>query len=124
IDLVVHWGRYDLKEGRSRLYLNDGRMNFHDATLQFLLTEDGTTIKGVADVNQDGLLDLVGFAGKSPTIWLNHGKGDFRRNPEAFSGLGAASKPNYTSWGLAVLADFDNDGIGDLIWNGRNFLWV
>jgi hypothetical protein len=36
----------------------------------------------------------------------------------------SASKPNYTSWGLAVVTDFDNDGIADIIWNGRNFLWI
>jgi hypothetical protein len=26
--------------------------------------------------------------------------------------------------GLAVVTDFDNDGIADIIWNGRNFLWI
>jgi hypothetical protein len=36
----------------------------------------------------------------------------------------AASKPRYVSWGLAVVTDFDNDGIADILWNGRNFLWV
>ncbi len=35
-----------------------------------------------------------------------------------------ASKPRYVSWGLAVVTDFDNDGIPDIIWNGRNFLWL
>ena len=36
----------------------------------------------------------------------------------------AASKPRYVSWGLAVVTDFDNDGIPDILWNGRNFLWL
>jgi len=36
----------------------------------------------------------------------------------------AAIKPAYVSWGLAVVTDFDNDGEPDIIWNGRNFLWL
>ena len=35
-----------------------------------------------------------------------------------------ATRPAYASWGLAVVVDFDNDGIADILWNGRNFLWV
>jgi len=35
-----------------------------------------------------------------------------------------ASKPRYVSWGLAVVTDFDNDGVADILWNGRNFLWL
>jgi len=124
IDLAVHWGRYDLKQGRSRIYLNDGRMNFRDATREIGLEEDGLTIKGVGDVNQDGHLDLIAFEGKAPVILLNDGKGHFTKQAEAFAGIGAATKPNYTSWGLAVVTDFDNDGVPDILWNGRNFLWV
>src|SRR6266540_2601847 len=36
----------------------------------------------------------------------------------------AASKPRYVSWGLAVVTDFENDGVADILWNGRNFLWL
>src|SRR6266540_935912 len=36
----------------------------------------------------------------------------------------AASKPRYVSWGLAVVTDFKNDGVADILWNGRNFLWL
>jgi hypothetical protein len=25
---------------------------------------------------------------------------------------------------MAVVTDFDNDGVPDIIWNGRNFLWI
>jgi len=25
---------------------------------------------------------------------------------------------------LAVVTDFDNDGVADILWNGRNFLWL
>jgi hypothetical protein len=124
IDLVVHWGRYDLKQGRSRIYLNDGKMNFRDATSESGLVEDGLTIKGVGDVNQDGTLDVIAFEGKAPVIFLNDGKGHFTKKTGAVSGMESANKPNYTSWGLAVVTDFDNDGITDIIWNGRNFLWL
>jgi hypothetical protein len=123
IDLVVHWGRYDLKQGRSRIYRN-GKAGFRDTTAECGLTEDGLTIKGVDDVNLDGALDLIGFEGKTPTIFLNDGKGHFTKVTDAISGMDAASKPNYTSWGLAVVTDFDNDGIADIVWNGRNFLWL
>jgi hypothetical protein len=36
----------------------------------------------------------------------------------------AAHMPAYASWGMAVMTDFDNDGVPDILWNGRNFLWV
>jgi hypothetical protein len=124
IDLVVHWGRYDLKEGKSRVYLNDGKMNFREATSECGLKEDGLTIKGIGDVNQDGTLDLMAFEGKSPAIFLNDGKAHFTRKPDAIGGMQPAGKPNYTSWGLAVVTDFNNDGLADIIWNGRNFLWL
>jgi hypothetical protein len=124
IDLAVHWGRYDLKQGRSRIYFNDGKMNFREATGECGLTEDGLTIKGIGDVNQDGVLDLIAFDGKAPEIFLNDGKGRFSKRADAIAGMEAASKPNYTSWGLAVVTDLDNDGVADIIWNGRNFLWV
>lgn len=124
VDLAVHWGRYDLKEGKSRIYLNDGKMNFRDATGDCGLTEDGLTIKGIGDVNQDGALDLIALDGKAPAIYLNDGRGHFAKKPDSISEIQSASKPNYTSWGLAVVSDFDNDGIADIIWNGRNFLWL
>lgn len=124
IDLVVHWGRYDLKQGRSRIYLGQGKAGFRDATTECGLTEEGLTIKGVADVNRDGALDLIAFEGKSPEIFLNDGKGRFTKLPNAFTGMSTATKPAYTSWGLAVVTDFDNDGLPDIIWSGRNFLWV
>jgi VCBS repeat protein len=59
-----------------------------------------------------------------PELYLNNGKGKFTRQPDAFGGMEAASKPRYVSWGLAVVTDFDNDGVADILWNGRNFLWL
>jgi len=52
-------GRYDFEKGRSRVYFNDGKMKFHDATAAAGLFEEGLVIKGIGDVNQDGQLDLL-----------------------------------------------------------------
>ncbi len=124
VDLALHWGRYDYERGRSRVYLNDGKMNFMDATEKAGLLEDGLAIKGVGDANQDGSLDLLVLENGHPELYLNDGNGKFAREPNAFSGMETASKPRYVSWGLAVVTDFDNDGIADILWNGRNFLWL
>ena len=124
IDLAVHWGRNDYERGKSRVYLNDGKMNFADATEAAGLHEDGLAIKGVGDVNQDGCLDLIVLERGRPELYLNDGKGKFTRKAGAFAGMEVASKPRYVSWGLAVVTDFDNDGAADILWNGRNFLWL
>jgi len=124
IDLVLHWGRYDFERGRSRVYLNDGKMNFRDITSEAGLHEEGLAIKGIGDLNQDGYPDLLVLEDKKPEIYLNDGHGRFHKEPGAISGMTPASKPNYVSWGLAVVTDFDNDGIPDILWNGRNFLWL
>ncbi|HMJ64119.1 MAG TPA: VCBS repeat-containing protein, partial [Candidatus Binatia bacterium] len=99
IDLALHWGRYDYERGRSRLYLNDGKMNFTDATEKAGLREDGLAIKGVGDVNQDGHLDLIVLEGGRPELYVNDGKGSFTRRAGAFAGMESASKPRYVSWG-------------------------
>ena len=124
IDLVVHWGRYEFMQGKSRIYMNDGKMNFRDATAQAGLREEGVAIKGVGDLNQDGRPDLMVLENKAPEIYLNDGHGRFIRKAGALAGMQAATRPAYVSWGLAVVTDFDNDGIADILWNGRHFLWV
>jgi len=106
IDLALHWGRYDYEPGKSRLYINDGKMNFIDRTDTAGLHEDGLAIKGVGDVNQDGALDLIVLENKVPQVYLNDGKGKFRRKvvgdrkQGAFAGMESASKPRYVSWGV------------------------
>jgi imidazolonepropionase-like amidohydrolase len=124
IDLALHWGRYDYERGRSRVYLNDGKMNFTDATEKAGLREDGLAIKGVGDVNQDGRLDLIVLDGGRPELYVNDGKGSFGRRASTLQGMEWAGKPRYVSWGLAVVTDFDNDGVADILWNGRHFLWL
>ena len=124
IDLAVQWGRYDFEKGRSRVYFNDGKMNFRDVTAQAGLLEEGFVIKGVGDVNQDGYLDLLVLENRKPEVYLNDGSGKFTKLVGAISGMETATKPSYVSWGLAVVTDFDNDGIADILWNGRHFLWA
>jgi hypothetical protein len=124
IDIIVHWGRYEIEKGRSRIYLNDGKGNFKEATTECGLAEENTAIKGVGDLNQDGSTDLLVLENKRPVIYFNDGKGHFTKKPEALVGMEAAHMPSYASWGMAVMTDFDNDGVPDVLWNGRNFLWV
>jgi hypothetical protein len=124
IDLIGHWGRYDVPEGRSRIYLNDGKGGFVDVTKESGLKEEGVAIKGVGDVNQDGATDLLVLERKRPAIYLNDGHGKFAKKADALVGMEAARMPVYASWGMAVVTDFDNDGVADIIWNGRNFLWI
>ncbi len=80
---------------------------------------------GVGDFNHDGALDLICLEnGKFVTVYLNDGKGHFRKPPAAVTGLEKASRPLEANWGMAVTVDLDNDGIPDVIMNGRNFLYV
>jgi RNA polymerase sigma factor (sigma-70 family) len=123
IDFLVEWGHYGGKP-TSRIYLNDGKMNFRDATRECGLDGTDLAIKGVADVNQDGSPDLLVLEGLKPEVYLNDGKGKFTKKPGAITGMEKATRPSHGSWGMAVMTDFDNDGIPDLIWNGRHFLWL
>ena len=124
IDLVVQWGRYENTEGLSRIYLHDGNMHFTDVTKEAGLTEEGLAVKGIGDVNQDGWPDLMVLEHKRPQLYLNDGRGKFLKKEGALSGMEAAQKPLYASWGLSVVTDIDNDGTADILWNGRHFLWV
>lgn len=124
IDLVVHWGRYEFTQGKSRIYMNDGKGNFRDATAAAGLREEGVAVKGVGDLNHDGRPDLLVLEDKVPQVYLNDGHGRFARKAGALAGMQAATRPAYVSWGLAVVTDLDNDGVADVLWNGRNFLWA
>ena len=124
IDLVAQWGRYDFAKGRSRIYLGDGKGNFRDATKECGITEEAFAVKGVGDVNQDGAPDLMVLENVKPEIYLNDGKGHFTKKEGALVGMERSARPQYASWGLAVVTDIDSDGVADILWNGRNFLWV
>jgi hypothetical protein len=124
IDFLVEWGHYGNGKGTSRIYRNDGHMHFQDVTQDCGLSGKNLAIKGVADVNRDGYPDLIVLEDMKPELYLNDGKGKFTRKPNAFTGMEQATKPTYASWGVAVMTDLDNDGVPDLLWNGRHFLWV
>jgi RNA polymerase sigma factor (sigma-70 family) len=124
IDFIVEYGHYDWAVGHSRVFRNDGKGNFTDVTKEIGLPTDNISIKGVGDLNGDGFPDLIVLEDKKPALYLNDGKGKFVKKPEAFVGMEKASKVNYSSWGLAVVTDIDNDGVPDILWNGKNFLWV
>jgi hypothetical protein len=69
---------------------------------------------GVGDFRLDGNLHIVKthFAGDTPVLYINDGKGDFH-DGTLTSGL--AVETRYVSWGVGV-ADLDNDGNPDLFW--------
>jgi hypothetical protein len=124
IDLLVEWGHYGSPPSNSRIFRNDGKMTFTDVTKKCGLVLTGISIKGAGDVNRDGFPDLFVLENKVPQIYLNDGKGRFTKKAGALRGMDKATRPAYASWGLAVVVDLDNDGIADILWNGRNFLWV
>jgi hypothetical protein len=120
----VESGHYGNAKGRSRIYRNDGQAGFSDVTKESGLSGRNMAIKGVADVNRDGSPDLLVLEDLKPEVYLNDGKGRFSRKPDAITGMEEATWPSMASWGVAVTTDIDNDGIPDLIWNGKCFLWV
>jgi hypothetical protein len=124
IDFLVEWGHYGMPASNSRVFRNDGKGNFTDVTKESGLAETGMSIKGGGDVNRDGSVDLFVLENKVPQIYLNDGKGKFTKKDGALRGMAKATRPAYASWGMAVVVDFDNDGVADILWNGRNFLWV
>jgi enediyne biosynthesis protein E4 len=66
------------------------------------------------DFNNDGLLDLVKthFADDIPSLYRNLGKGLFE---DVATAAGLNVQNRYVEWG-AGLADFDNDGMTDLLY--------
>ncbi len=122
-DLVLEWGRYQFGPGKGRVCRNDGGLKFTDATAEWGLHEDGLSVKAVGDFDQDGDIDLLAIEDKVPfSVFLNDGRGKFTRKEDAVSGVKGAVP--LASWGLGVMADFDNDGIGDILVNGKHFLKV
>jgi hypothetical protein len=124
IDLVVHWGRYDLQE-RTLTRLSQRRQNeFPRCHGRMRTVRRRVDYQRYRRPESRRCARPDRIRGKTPTIYLADGHGHFRRKTEAIRGMERATKPAYTSWGLAVATDFDNDGIADIIWNGRNFLWL
>ncbi|HVY30182.1 MAG TPA: VCBS repeat-containing protein [Polyangiaceae bacterium] len=126
VDLLVNWGGYGVPDdyGRVRLLLNDGQMNLLEKTSESGLKPQHLAILGAGDVDQDGDVDLIGFEDKKfpEVIYLNDGHGQF--SPLANAVTGTPGSAEYSLWGLATVTDLDNDGIADILIDGRFFFHV
>ncbi len=81
-------------------------------------------MEAVADVNNDGKVDLVwrhaitGYTG----AWLMYGTAGAQ-----FYSIAALSAPIGTTWSIAAVGDYNQDGKTDFVWrnyaNGTNHIW-
>jgi len=108
----------------SILYRNNRDGTFSDIALEagVAYNEDGREQAGmgvaVGDVQNSGRLDIfkTHFADDTPILYRNQGDGRFE-DVTAKAGLGAFTR--YVGWG-AGFADFDNDGLVDLLFVNGN----
>jgi hypothetical protein len=111
LDLVT----LDYSKNSVRIFLGKGDGTF-GAPGDFLAGSRPKSVV-VADLNNDGIPDLVetGFPFGSTvlTVLLGNGDGTFR-SPITVQGASGGFQP-------AVVADFNNDGIPDLVSNGQIF---
>jgi MYXO-CTERM domain-containing protein len=128
-DMIINWGGYSSPNGgedygRVRVLLNDGNMNLTEKTTELGLPTDHLAILGAGDVDQDGDVDLIGLDDRTfpEAIYLNDGHASF--SPLAGAVTGVSGSSEYALWGLATVTDLDNDGIADILIDGRFFFHV
>jgi FG-GAP-like repeat len=113
-DLVVSGRGADVRDGlHTAVLLNDGQGGLRRGTNMYGVTE----LLAIADMNEDGVPDLVGGT-RSHEVAVIPGNGDgtFRLPYEVESGL-----PKGT---LVATADGDGDGIDELLMEQSSFLFV
>ena len=95
----------------NRLYRNRGDGTFEDITERSGLgILENTACALFADTQNQGRQDLIVVRTDGPQLYLNDGKGNFRRKPDAFQ---FATPPQGTFTGAAI-ADYDRDGWLDI----------
>ena len=127
LDLLVSQRGYN--PSKRLILLNDGKtgsgkMNFREATKECGLDSDAGSIHGYGDLTGKGRIDLICVEGREIVIYLNDGKGHFTKSPAIRGMEQARGRPATGNWGGAVVTDFDNDGIPDMLVNGRYFLYL
>jgi MYXO-CTERM domain-containing protein len=128
LDMLVNWGGYNapggVDFGRARVLINDGKMNLVEKTTEVGLKTERLAILGAGDVDQDGDVDVIGLDDRKfpEVIYLNDGRGSFSALPNAVTGVTGSTQ--YALWGLATVTDLDNDGIADILIDGRHFFHV
>ena len=95
---------------------HDGTFTEQALEMGVALSDDGMVQAGmglgVGDIRGDGNLHIVKthFAGDTPAVYFNDGKGNFR---DAALSSGLAVETRFVTWGVGV-ADLDNDGNADI----------
>ncbi|KAB2814873.1 T9SS type A sorting domain-containing protein [Phaeocystidibacter luteus] len=107
--------------GDAYLWEGDGNGNFTQTTTYTNLDDNNGTSIGMgtnlsADMNSDGILDLVIGRFEKLNIAYSNGDGTFSVDEQILPGMNTSY-----GWQAGTVADFDGDGFNDLALNPFNF---